>query len=181
MVTCESKIVTQARLNPLRICWARLAPRSFSSRIRSKTSTLASTAIPIVSARPARPGSEKVDLDERHRADQEDHVQHQRDHGDEPGEAVVDDHEDRHDQHRDPDREDALGDRVFAQGRADFLFLERVGLRLAGRLPARRICDQVLDFLGLEPLPPPSMIPESRISELIDGADITRLSSRIAS
>ena len=60
-VTCESKIVTQARLNPLRIWCARLAPRSFSSRMRSKTSTLASTAMPIVSARPARPGSEKVD------------------------------------------------------------------------------------------------------------------------
>ena len=59
-MTCESKIVIQARLNPLRICWARLAPRSFSSRIRSKTSTLASTAMPIVSARPARPGSENV-------------------------------------------------------------------------------------------------------------------------
>ena len=59
-MTCESKIVTQARLKPLRICCARLAPRSFSSRIRSKTSTLASTAMPIVSASPARPGNENV-------------------------------------------------------------------------------------------------------------------------
>ena len=25
-MTCESKIVTQARLNPLRICWAMLGP-----------------------------------------------------------------------------------------------------------------------------------------------------------
>ena len=60
MVTCESKIVTQARLNPLRICWAMLAPRSASSRIRSKISTLTSTAMPIVRARPARPGRVKL-------------------------------------------------------------------------------------------------------------------------
>ena len=53
--------MTHARLKPLRICWAIPAPRSFSSRIRSKTSTLASTAIPIVSASPAKPGSENVD------------------------------------------------------------------------------------------------------------------------
>ena len=46
----------------------------------------------------------------------------------------------------------ALGDRVLAQRRADLLFLER------GRVQARRQAagpedvDQVLDFLGLEPL-----------------------------
>ena len=30
-----------------------------------------------------------------------------------------------------------------------------LGLTLAGRLPAWRMLDQVLDFLGLEPLPAP--------------------------
>ena len=44
---------------------------------------------------------------------------------DDAGEPVVDDHEDRHDEHRDPDGPDALGDRVFAQCRAHLLFLER--------------------------------------------------------
>ena len=154
-VTCESKIVTQARLNPLRICCAIPAPRSFSSRIRSKTSTLASTAMPIVSARPGQAGQRERRLHERHRADQQDHVQHQRDDRDEPREPVVDEHEDRHDEHRDLDREDALGDRVLAQGRADLLLLER------GRVDARRQAppledrDQVVDLLGLEPLPAP--------------------------
>ena len=56
-----------------------------------------------------------------------------------------------------------------------------VGFRLAGRLPAWRMLIRCWTSLGLNPWPPPSMMPESRISELIDGADITRLSSRIAS
>ena len=101
MVTCESKIVTQARLNPLRICWAMLAPRSASSRIRSKISTLTSTAMPIVRARPARPGRVKLAWKKRHRGDQQEHVQHQGDDGHHAGEPVVDDHEDRHHDHRD--------------------------------------------------------------------------------
>ena len=97
------------------------------------------------------------------------------------GEPVVDDHEDRHDEHRDPDGPHALGDRVLAQGRADLLLLERRRVQ-AGRQAARlEDVDQVLDLLGLEPLAAPLDDPRSRISELIDGADITRLSSRIAS
>ena len=43
-----------------------------------------------------------------------------------------------------------------------------VGLRLAGRLPARRTLIRCSTSLGLNPCGPPSMIPESRISELID-------------
>ena len=152
------------------------APRSFSSRIRSKTSTLASTAMPIVSARPARPGQREGRLHEGHRADQQDHVQDQGDDRDDAGEPVVDDHEDRHDEHRDPDGADALGDRVLAEGRPDLLLLQRGRVRaLAGRLPAWRMLDQVLDLLGLEALAAPSMIPWSRISELIDGADMTQV------
>ena len=57
-----------------------------------------------------------------------------------------------HDEHRDDDGPDALVDRVLAQGRADLLFLERLGLRLAGRLPDRRIGDQEVELLGREPL-----------------------------
>ena len=56
-----------------------------------------------------------------------------------------------------------------------------VGFRLAGRLPARSTLIRCSTSFGLKPCGPPSMIPESRISELITGADITRLSSRIAS
>ena len=56
-----------------------------------------------------------------------------------------------------------------------------VGFRLAGKLPARRTWIRCSTSLALKPCGPPSMIPESRISELIAGADITRLSSKIAS
>ena len=55
------------------------------------------------------------------------------------------------------------------------------GFRLAGKLPARSTWIRCSTSLALKPCGPPSMIPESRISELIAGADITRLSSKIAS
>ena len=139
LVTCESKIVTQARLNPLRICWARLAPRSFSSRMRSNTSTLASTAMPIVSARPASPDSENVAWIKAIEPDQQDHVHDQRDDRDGAREPVIDHHEEGHDQQRHADGEDPLGDGVVTQRRSDLLLLSSgVGSRLAGKLPARK-------------------------------------------
>ena len=55
------------------------------------------------------------------------------------------------------------------------------GFRLAGRLPDRRTVIRKSSSLGENPCEPPSMIPESPISELIDGADCTTPSSRIAS
>ena len=55
------------------------------------------------------------------------------------------------------------------------------GLRLAGRLPARSTWTRCSTSLALNPCGPPSMMPESRISFLSAGADITRLSSKIAS
>ena len=120
-------------------------------------------------------------LHEGHRPDQQDHVDEQRDDRHDAREPVIDQHEDRHDQHRDPDREDALGDGVLAQGRArPSLPGAGSGSRLAGRLPARSTWIRCSTSLGLNPCGPPSMIPESRISELITGADMTRLSRMIA-
>ena len=51
----RAQMVVVARENPLRIAIRRVAWRSSSSRIRSKISTFASTAIPTVNTRPARP------------------------------------------------------------------------------------------------------------------------------
>ncbi len=55
-------IVVPARWKALRIAIRSVAPRSISSRNRSKTSTLLSTAMPTVSARPAKPKSVKAAL-----------------------------------------------------------------------------------------------------------------------
>ena len=51
----------------------------------------------------------------------------------------------------------------------------------AGDQPCTRISTRLSTSLPVKPCPPPSMMPESRISELIEGADITTLSSRMAS
>ena len=56
VVRFASTMVVVALAKPLRMAIRRAAPRASSSRIRSKTSTLASTAMPTVSTRPARPG-----------------------------------------------------------------------------------------------------------------------------
>ena len=60
VVTLASKIAEKARLKPTSIALRRLLPARSSSRIRSKISTLASTAIPIVRMMPAIPGSVSV-------------------------------------------------------------------------------------------------------------------------
>ena len=62
VVTLESMMADHALLNPMTS--ARLTPAlgasSYSSRARSKTSTLASIASPIASTKPARPGRVSV-------------------------------------------------------------------------------------------------------------------------
>ncbi len=57
VVKLASTIVVVARAKPLRMAIRNAAPRPSSSRIRSKISTLASTAIPTVSTKAARPGN----------------------------------------------------------------------------------------------------------------------------
>src|SRR3954451_7529301 len=57
VVTWVSTIVHQALLNPASTAETTLLPVRNSSRIRSKISTLESTAIPIVRITPAIPGS----------------------------------------------------------------------------------------------------------------------------
>ena len=83
-----------ARSKPLRIAIRSAAPPLSSSRIRSKISTLASTDMPIVSTRPARPGSVNAALIRTISASTKQQVEGERDAGHEAGEAVVDDHED---------------------------------------------------------------------------------------
>ena len=60
VVTLASTMVVNALAKPLRMLILRLEPRACSSRMRSKISTLASTAMPIVSTMPASPGRVKV-------------------------------------------------------------------------------------------------------------------------
>ena len=55
VVKLASMIVMVARENPFRMAALTRAPSASSSRIRSKISTLASTAIPTVNTRPAIP------------------------------------------------------------------------------------------------------------------------------
>ena len=55
------------------------------------------------------------------------------------------------------------------------------GLRLAGRLPDRRTVIRKSSSFWLNPSWPPSMIPDSLIGELIDGADWITPSRRMAS
>ena len=60
VVTFESRIAYQARSKPLSIAARGVLPRRSSSRMRSRISTLASTAIPMVRTMPAIPGSDSV-------------------------------------------------------------------------------------------------------------------------
>ena len=57
VVTLASTIVRDARSNPCRTAKRNLAPFTNSSRMRSKMSTFASTLIPTVNTKPAKPGS----------------------------------------------------------------------------------------------------------------------------
>ena len=57
VATCESNTAANARLNPASMEAFRLLPAFNSSRIRSKIRMLVSTAIPILNAIPAIPGS----------------------------------------------------------------------------------------------------------------------------
>ena len=59
-VTLASMIDEKALPKPSRTATGKATPRERSSRMRSKISTLASTAMPIVSTSPAMPGSVNV-------------------------------------------------------------------------------------------------------------------------
>ena len=59
-VTLPSTMLDKALSKPFSIAIRRLLPRASSSRMRSLMSTLESIAMPIVSTRPARPGSVNV-------------------------------------------------------------------------------------------------------------------------
>jgi len=60
VVALESAMALQARLKPWRAAARRRAPPACSSLMRSKTSTLASTAMPMASTKPAMPGRVRV-------------------------------------------------------------------------------------------------------------------------
>jgi hypothetical protein len=57
----ESAMALNALVNPRSSAARRLVPARCSSRIRSNTSTLASTAMPMASTNPAIPGKVRVE------------------------------------------------------------------------------------------------------------------------
>ena len=91
--TLESRIEFQARLKPASIAAGSDLPTRSSSFIRSKMSTLASTAMPIESTKPAMPGHGQGHRDEPEDGEHDERVVDEREAGDEPGQAVVDEHE----------------------------------------------------------------------------------------
>ncbi len=60
VVTLESAMALNALVNPRSSAGRSPVPERCSSRIRSNTSTLASTAMPMASTNPAMPGSVRV-------------------------------------------------------------------------------------------------------------------------
>ena len=87
--------------------------------MRSLMSTLASTAIPIVSARPAMPGSVSVPLNDARIASWMSRLKSTARVGDDAGLAVVEEHEEEHE--------------AGAAERADGALLDRVLRRASGR------------------------------------------------
>mgnify|MGYP003693851535 CR=1 FL=1 len=70
-VRCVSTIVRSARRNPASIAARGVFPTRISSRIRSKIRMFVSTAMPIVSAMPARPGKVKRRPDGGHAGEED--------------------------------------------------------------------------------------------------------------
>ena len=93
--------------------------------MRSLMSTLASTAMPIVSARPAMPGSVIVAAERREDRHLQEQVEEHGDVGDDAGLAVVEDHEDEHEAGAGEHALDALLDGVLAERRADERLVRR--------------------------------------------------------
>ena len=79
-----------ACLKPSSIAGRTVLPWSSSSRMRSKISTFASTAMPIESTKPASPGSVSVASNPASAAEREQDVERQRHDGEDAVEAVVD-------------------------------------------------------------------------------------------
>ena len=107
-------------------------PERSSSRMRSKMSTLASTAIPTVRMMPAMPGSVRVASKRGQGAEDQDDVERQRDDGVDAGELVDHEHGEDH-QARPRGRPAALVDGVAAEGRADGALFEVGHAAPAGR------------------------------------------------
>ena len=106
---------------------------------------LASTAMPTVSTRPAIPGSVSDASNAGQDRDHVEHVQDHRDVRDEPGQPVVDQHEQDDGRRADVHRELGLLDRVAPHRRAD-LGLEGLAQRRRQRARAEHR-DQVLGLL----------------------------------
>ena len=87
--------------------------------MRSKMTTFASAATPIVRIMPAMPGSVIVIGYRRISAVEERREDQQRDVGDEAEEPVEEQHVDHHDEQADDAREQALAQRFLAERRRD--------------------------------------------------------------
>ena len=92
--------------------------------MRSKTTTFASAATPIVRIRPAKPGSVSVTLKSRIARVVEERVDREADDRDEAEEAVEDEQEERDDDEADERRVPRLVQRALAEGRRDVGALE---------------------------------------------------------
>ena len=114
--------------------------------MRSKMTTFASAATPIVRIRPAKPGSVSVTFRSRIAAVQERDVDAEADHGDHAEEAVEDEQEDRDDEQADERRRLRLLQRVLAERRRDvraldLLELERQGAGLEDEREVLRLAE----------------------------------------
>ena len=117
--TFESRIEFQARLKPASTAGPSARPPRSSSFVRSKMRMFASTAMPTERMKAAMPASVSVTPASRNARVREDPVDDERDARDQPGHAVVDEHE--HEDERDADRarEERLGQEVEAERRRD--------------------------------------------------------------
>ena len=145
--------------------------------MRSKTSTLASTAIPMVSTIPAIPGRVSVAPDQAQHAKDQSDVQDQRKAREDPEETVTQHHEDQHRGKGHQRRDLARGDAVGAQFRPESCVPPGTPSRRAGRPRAAErpssVDSSTVKFPVICPEPPV-------IACRITGALITSSSSTMA-
>src|SRR5579864_2087042 len=134
----------KARSKPLSIAERTVRPARSSSRIRSKTSTLASTAMPMVKMTPAMPGRVSVEWNSPMPPNSSSTL-HQRADRVDAAQPVVQQHHEHHQRAADDAGAQPLADRVAAQRRPDRALLE---IGYAGRQRARaQHRREVLDLL----------------------------------
>ena len=140
VVTWLSNTDVNARLKPILTAERNDLPAHSSSLRRSKISTLASTAIPIESTKPAMPGSVSTACAADSSAEQRQHVDDQRDVGEQPRQPVHHRHEDQHEAQADHRGVERLLQVFGTEDRADVILFDdrrrhrqRAGVQLVGQ------------------------------------------------